>query len=109
MVGDSKLLSSSQHGSSWLRILVRNLADTQQRGSLDLPDFIIGMYYIQALMSNQITTLPAILPPGLYEQASGGRPRPPVAPASPIPRQMTGGASPAPGTGPLRQMSGVGG
>jgi epidermal growth factor receptor substrate 15 len=57
-------------------------------------------------MSNQITALPATLPPGVYESASGGRPRPPVAPISPIPRQTTGGGSPAPGaSGPLRQMS----
>lgn len=63
------------------------------------------MYYIQALMSGSIKDLPSTLPPGVYEAASGGRPRPPTAPASPIPRQMTGG-SPAPGSGPHRQMTG---
>lgn len=74
----------------------RNLADTQQRGSLDLPDFIIGMYLIQACMANPSLNLPATLPPGTYEQASGGRP----APASPVVRQNTGaGAAPA---SPLR-------
>lgn len=57
-------------------------------------------------MAGSISSLPATLPPGMYEAASGGRPRPPVAPVSPIARQMTG--SPA-GNGPMRQMSGVAG
>jgi epidermal growth factor receptor substrate 15 len=69
-----------------------NLADTQQRGSLDLTDFIIGMYYLQSLMAGSIKDLPIALPPGLYEQASGGRPKPSglSGPTSPIARQMTG-------------------
>ncbi|KAI9635709.1 uncharacterized protein MKK02DRAFT_24782, partial [Dioszegia hungarica] len=66
------------------------LADTQQRGSLDLPDFIIGMFLIQSCMANTSLTLPATLPPTVYEQASGGRPPP----TSPIARQNTGPASP---------------
>ena len=65
---------------------LRNLADTQQRGSLDLPDFIIGMYLIQSSMANPSLNLLATLPPGTYEAASGGR-------ASPVVRQDTGGPS----------------
>ncbi|KAJ3983914.1 hypothetical protein F5890DRAFT_1595665 [Lentinula detonsa] len=49
-----------------------NLADTQDRGALDSTDFGIGMYFIQGVMSGQISTIPASLPPGLYQQASGG-------------------------------------
>jgi len=64
----------------------RNLSDTQQRGSLDLPDFIIGMYLIQSCMASPDLALPASLPTGVYEAASGGRP----APTSPISRQSTG-------------------
>ncbi len=55
-------------------------------------------------MSGSIKELPSSLPMGIYESASGGRSRPPNAPTSPIPRQMTGG-SPAPGAGPTRQMT----
>lgn len=71
----------------------RNLADTQQRGSLDLPDFIIGMFLIQSCMANSKLQLPATLPAGIYEQASGGR-APPNAPSSPLARQNTGPQSP---------------
>lgn len=82
----------------WITFVVpadclRTLADTQQRGSLDLPDFIIGMYLIQACMANSNLQLPATLPAGTYEQASGGRP-PPTGPTSPIARQNTGPQSP---------------
>ncbi|TFK42793.1 hypothetical protein BDQ12DRAFT_676809 [Crucibulum laeve] len=48
-----------------------NLADTQDRGALDSVDFAIGMYFIQGLMSGQITFIPSNLPPGLYQQAGG--------------------------------------
>ena len=71
----------------------RNLADTQQRGSLDLPDFIIGMFLIQTCMANPNVQLPTTLPQGMYEQASGGR-APPNAPTSPLARQNTGPQSP---------------
>ncbi|KAG5637716.1 hypothetical protein H0H81_003480 [Sphagnurus paluster] len=48
-----------------------NLADTQDRGALDSTDFAIGMYFIQGLMSGQLTFVPTTLPPGLYQQAGG--------------------------------------
>ncbi|OSX64638.1 hypothetical protein POSPLADRAFT_1166744 [Postia placenta MAD-698-R-SB12] len=51
-----------------------NLADTKNRGALDATDFTIAMYLIQACMSGQVHTLPATLPPGLYEQAGGKGP-----------------------------------
>jgi epidermal growth factor receptor substrate 15 len=47
------------------------------------------MYLIQSCMANPALALPAVLPPGTYEAASGGR-----GPASPIVRQNTGPASP---------------
>ncbi|KAI0637253.1 hypothetical protein C8Q77DRAFT_1051385 [Trametes polyzona] len=49
-----------------------NLADTKNRGSLDATDFTIAMYLIQASMSGQLQTLPATLPPYIYEQATHG-------------------------------------
>ncbi|KIY64907.1 hypothetical protein CYLTODRAFT_380256 [Cylindrobasidium torrendii FP15055 ss-10] len=47
------------------------LADTQERGSLDSADFAVAMFFIQGVMSGQISTLPQTLPPSLYQQASG--------------------------------------
>jgi len=49
---------------------VWSLADQQQRGVLDLTDFIIAMHLITSLKSRAMTTLPVTLPPGLYEAAS---------------------------------------
>ncbi|WWD08984.1 hypothetical protein V865_007099 [Kwoniella europaea PYCC6329] len=83
-------LSYDKLGQIW------NLADTQERGSLDLTDFVIGMFLIQSCMANSSLNLPPTLPNGLYETASGGRAPPPKAPASPISRQHTGGAVPSP-------------
>ncbi|KAH9925263.1 uncharacterized protein B0H18DRAFT_1009330 [Fomitopsis serialis] len=51
-----------------------NLADTKNRGSLDVTDFTIAMYLIQATMHGQLQTIPPVLPPGLYEQAAGKSP-----------------------------------
>lgn len=72
----------------------RQLADTQDRGALDLTDFIIGMHLIQSCMANPSLHLPASLPPGLYEAASNGRPPPAIAhgarPTSPMQAQTTG-------------------
>ncbi|KAF8754352.1 Eps15 homology domain [Rhizoctonia solani] len=65
-----------------------HLADTHERGALDSTDFIIGMFLIQAVMTGQLQILPSGLPAGLYEQASGGAPRPSI--GSPIQAQFTG-------------------
>ncbi|KAF7322672.1 hypothetical protein HMN09_00045900 [Mycena chlorophos] len=61
--------------------LIWNLADTQDRGKLDSTDFAIGMYFIQAVMTGQISTIPNSLPPGFYQQVAG----------VPIRQQATGG------------------
>ncbi|KAI9509957.1 hypothetical protein F5148DRAFT_1183471 [Russula earlei] len=47
-----------------------SLSDTHSRGSLDVADFIVAMYLIQASMSGQLPFIPTTLPPGLYESAS---------------------------------------
>ncbi|KAL0947299.1 hypothetical protein HGRIS_013418 [Hohenbuehelia grisea] len=49
-----------------------NLADTKSRGYLDQTDFIIAMYFIEGLMQKRLSFIPTSLPPGLYQQASGG-------------------------------------
>jgi epidermal growth factor receptor substrate 15 len=54
-----------------LTCLLRNLADTRNRGVLDIADFTIAMYFIQGLMSQKISFVPVTLPSGLYEQAGG--------------------------------------
>ncbi|QRV89588.1 calcium binding protein [Ceratobasidium sp. AG-Ba] len=75
-----------------------NLADTHERGSLDATDFVIGMFLIQSVMSGQLSIIPPSLPPGLYEQASGGAPRPTI--GSPLQAQFTGNSTGSrPGTG----------
>jgi epidermal growth factor receptor substrate 15 len=38
---------------------------------LDITDFTIGMYFIQAVMSRQLSVIPMSLPPGLRQQAAG--------------------------------------
>ncbi|CAG8581790.1 22451_t:CDS:10, partial [Gigaspora margarita] len=43
-----------------------DLADTKQRGKLNLAEFIIAMYFVQCTMSGQ--TLPEVLPNELYEK-----------------------------------------
>lgn len=73
-----------------------NLADTKSRGALDLTDFIIGMYFIQNTMNGTLNSIPAALPAGLYEQASGGQASPAPGfqqpPTSPLQAQPTGGS-----------------
>lgn len=59
-------------------VLCRNLADTQGRGVLDVVDFAIGMYFIQGVMSGTISYIPAVLPPGLYQQAGSVAPPPSI-------------------------------
>ena len=77
-----------------------NLADTEQRGALSLPEFIIAMHLLASFRSRSMTAIPATLPPGLYEAAarrgqatgrnlSGQWPGDIVG----IPRQLTGSAA----------------
>ncbi|EPQ27245.1 uncharacterized protein PFL1_05168 [Pseudozyma flocculosa PF-1] len=72
-----------------------NLADTQARGALDLTDFIIGMHFIQNTMNGSLNSIPAALPPGLYEQAKGSASRIGGGGFSGVPlaAQMTGGSA----------------
>ena len=67
-----------RHALTWdfCWILVRNLADVQRRGFLDLTDFTIAMYLIQALMTGKLASIPTALPQLLYEEA--GRHSPPL-------------------------------
>ncbi|TCD68225.1 hypothetical protein EIP91_011294 [Steccherinum ochraceum] len=46
-----------------------NLSDTKNRGALDVTDFTVAMYLIQASMSGAMQVVPSVLPPFLYEQA----------------------------------------
>ena len=64
-------LALSPHHRRFNLLNFRNLADTQDRGALDSIDFAIGMYFIKAVMNNQISVIPHSLPPGLYHQACG--------------------------------------
>lgn len=49
-----------------------SLCDTHDRGALDSADFTMAMYLIQTAMSGKLPFVPTTLPPGLYEQVSGG-------------------------------------
>ncbi|KAK0544551.1 hypothetical protein OC846_005300 [Tilletia horrida] len=87
------------------------LADTQQRGALDLTDFIIAMHFIQNTMNGTLQNIPPTLPPGLYESASVGAPKPaagatPASPSKPLRQQSTGGSFASPVTaGPIRHQA----
>ncbi|KAK5997168.1 putative calcium-binding protein [Cladobotryum mycophilum] len=76
------------------------LADTEARGALALPEFIIAMHLLTSTKTGTLRALPTVLPPGLYEAAS----RTPTATAprqspsntgitAPLPRQLSGSAS----------------
>ncbi|KAL8822367.1 MAG: hypothetical protein Q9191_006898 [Dirinaria sp. TL-2023a] len=74
-----------------------NLADTEQRGSLGLTEFIIAMHLLASYKNGSMRALPQILPAGLYEAAArrgisrqntGTRPGPET--ASSVPRQFSG-------------------
>ncbi len=76
-----------------------NLADRDQRGHLGLTEFIIAMHLLASYKNGSMRALPQILPAGLYEaasrrgpprQVSASRPTSDGAPASGIPRQLTG-------------------
>ncbi len=75
-----------------------NLADTEQRGVLVLPEFIIAMHLLASFKSGALRALPSILPAGLYEAATRRVPparqmsniAPGAAPISAIPRQFSG-------------------
>ncbi|KAF9948591.1 hypothetical protein BGZ72_009507 [Mortierella alpina] len=76
-----------------------SLADTKQRGSLDITDFTIAMYYIQHTMDGSIASLPATLPASILKACSvagggvsgAGLISSPVMGSQSLPRQLTGG------------------
>ena len=72
-----------------------NLADTEQRGSLQVTEFVIAMHLLASFKSGALRALPNILPAGLYEAAAR---RPPS-------RQSSGNGAIAAVT---RQFSGAG-
>ncbi|EXJ93940.1 hypothetical protein A1O1_02333 [Capronia coronata CBS 617.96] len=47
-----------------------SLADTQNRGILDVTEFVIAMHLLASYKSGQMRGVPSTLPPGLYEAAS---------------------------------------
>ncbi|RPD65856.1 EF-hand [Lentinus tigrinus ALCF2SS1-7] len=57
------------------------LADTHRRGFLDVTDFTIAMYLIQALMTGRLTTVPSSLPQSLFEAAAQQSPSPSPSPS----------------------------
>jgi len=65
-----------------------SLADVEQRGALNLTEFIIAMHLLTSMRGGALRALPQTLPPGLYEAASRRGPAP--APVTAIPRQFTG-------------------
>ena len=70
-----------------------NLADTEQKGSLQVTEFVIAMHLLASFKSGHLRALPNLLPAGLYEAAAR---RPPSRQASgagamsAIPRQFSG-------------------
>jgi epidermal growth factor receptor substrate 15 len=70
-----------------------NLADTEQKGSLQVTEFVIAMHLLASFRIGQLRALPNTLPAGLYEAAAR---RPPsrqssgAAALSAIPRQFSG-------------------
>ena len=49
---------------------IRALADTHNRGALDIAEFTIAMHLIQSLMNGRISSVPASLPPELVSAAN---------------------------------------
>ncbi|KAI9658061.1 MAG: hypothetical protein M1821_002721 [Bathelium mastoideum] len=72
-----------------------NLADTEQRGALNVTEFIIAMHLLASYKSGAMRALPQSLPPGLYEAASRRQP------VSAIPRQFSGSGSAPRGQSPV--------
>jgi epidermal growth factor receptor substrate 15 len=70
-----------------------NLADTEQKGSLQVNEFVIAMHLLASFKIGALRALPNILPAGLYEAAAR---RPPsrqssgAGAISAIPRQFSG-------------------
>jgi epidermal growth factor receptor substrate 15 len=48
-----------------------NLSDLQNRGALDITEFVIAIHLLVSYKSGAMRGMPNILPPGLYEVAAG--------------------------------------
>ncbi|KAF8938416.1 hypothetical protein BGZ58_000940 [Dissophora ornata] len=88
-----------------------SLADTKQRGSLDIADFTIAMYYIQHTMDGSIKTLPTSLPASILKACTGstaglGLMTSPVMSAQTLTRQLTGNTINIHNPAVVRQMTG---
>lgn len=72
------------------------LADTEQRGALVLPEFVIAMHLLTSLKTGALRSLPPVLPAGLYEAATSRavphRQSPSNTGINPLPRQLSGQA-----------------
>ncbi|KAJ6783195.1 hypothetical protein PWT90_01235 [Aphanocladium album] len=71
---------------------VWGLVDTEQRGALSAPEFIVAMHLLTSTNSGALRTLPAILPPAILEVAAGRGParQSPRPGNAGLPRQLTG-------------------
>ena len=82
-----------------------NLADTEQRGALQVTEFVIAMHLLASFKSGALRALPNVLPAGLYEAAAR---RPPsrqssaAGAMSAIPRQFSGAGGTPRTSSPLR-------
>ncbi|KAB8342962.1 hypothetical protein FH972_022557 [Carpinus fangiana] len=65
-----------------------NLADTDQKGALNVTDFVVAMHFLTSMRSGAMRALPNSLPPGLYEAAAR---RPLSGAIQNLPRQFSGG------------------
>ncbi|RDA82509.1 hypothetical protein CP532_3177, partial [Ophiocordyceps camponoti-leonardi (nom. inval.)] len=77
------------------------LADTEQRGALVLPEFVIAMHLLTSMKTGSLRALPTVLPAGLYEAATQRVPTrlsPNNTGMSAIPRQVSGTAQPRTGS-----------
>lgn len=68
-----------------------NLADARRSGTLNQTEFVIAMHYIAGVMDSSISSLPATLPPAVYNSAAGR-----TTPTSPVTRQFSGERSLSP-------------
>jgi epidermal growth factor receptor substrate 15 len=81
-----------------------NLADTEQKGALQVTEFVIAMHLLASYKTGALRALPNLLPAGLYEAAAR---RPPsrqssgVRAISTIPQQFSGAAGAIRGGSPL--------
>jgi epidermal growth factor receptor substrate 15 len=104
VLGQIWCVQSSSRLHYLLYVFRRSLTDTQNRGALDVTEFTIGMFLMNALLKNQISSVPSALSPRLYEQAKGTS----FAAGSNDPFQSVFG-SPSNAPSPLRsQMTGSG-